>query len=232
MCNFNNEVAFDGNCFVQKNLRGKGIITQIINNYRTHFGDRNVGINGVEDMVKVYLRKGFIQSFPIEAYAGQPDEKKLSFTKGRYSLNVAMYTPGLFEEVLQYDTEIHTIPRREFLKCWLDENITTTYCALESGKIKGYGCVQPTDQGCYVIGPMYADTKDIAHDLFTNLMLSVPHGSDVSVNVAPGNNLPMGTVKVHSMSLQLRMYRMYTKEVIKLDLDRVYAFSTAGIGLV
>ena len=232
-CNFNNEIAFGGNYIVQKDFRRINIGKQLFNHIKEHVGSRNVGINGVENMVEHYQSVGFVnKAFPILTYTGKPNQRTFSIIADRNNQPLIKYTCNLFEELFHYDTEIHTTPRREFLKCWLNENITTTYCVVNSGKIIGYGCVQPTDRGVYAIGPVYADTPDIAHSLFTKFMLSVPDGSGVAMNILPDNKLLMDIVHKHSLTLQLKMYRMYRTKTPQLDLDRVYAFSTVGISLV
>ena len=83
-----------------------------------------------------------------------------------------------------------------------------------------------------MIGPVYADTPDIAQRLFIKLFLSVPEGKLVAFDIPSDNSLTTGIAKEHGMKFELKLFRMYTKEVMKLDLDRVYAFSTMGVALL
>ena len=226
------KVAFGGFFIVHKDWRGKGVGSKLFKEHLKHIGDRNFGIDAVEESVQHDKKDGFIHmSFAVSAFMGVPDRLKL-LRLDQYDEDLVKYTADLFECLFQYDSKLHTIPRRDFLKCWVKEDITTTYCAMENGNIKGYGCLQPIEGGHYMIGPVYADTPDIAKRLFTKLFLSVPDGKQVAFDIPTDNSLAMGIAKEHGMTLQLKLFRMYNKEVIEFDLDRVYAFSTMGIALV
>ena len=232
-CNLNDSVAFGGYFIVRKDWRRRGVGKLLFDKHLKHIGDRNFGIDAVEDRVEHDKKDGFIHmSFPVSAYMGIPDRANLATLDDEHAGSLVKFNPDLFEQLFVYDTKMHTIPRREFLKCWIKEDITTTYCAVAEGGIEGYGCVQPIEGGSYMIGPVFADTPELAGGLFTKLMLSVPEGKQVAFDIPSENPLSQAIVKRHKMVFELKLYRMYTKEVLKFDLEKVYAFTTMGIALV
>ena len=85
-----------------------------------------------------------------------------------------------FKELLQYDDKCFVRPgskfREEFLRKWLIiPNSSTIVAQNSSGDIVGYGCRRPAFQaGNHLIGPLYADSYDVAHDIVVGLSQDIP----------------------------------------------------------
>ncbi len=81
-----------------------------------------------------------------------------------------------FEDILKYDNQCFVKPnskfREDFLRKWLSISKSSAVIAMNScEQVVGYGCQRPAFQeGNHLIGPLYADNYDIAHDIISKLV--------------------------------------------------------------
>ena len=89
-------------------------------------------------------------------------------------------TPGLFDELIAFDDRCFVRPgsefRRRLLERWTSIEGGKTVVALDSDhRIVGFGCRRPAfEKGHHLIGPLYADSFDIAWDLVAQLSNDIP----------------------------------------------------------
>jgi len=87
-----------------------------------------------------------------------------------------------FNKLIEYDNKCFVSqnfkPRRDFLRLWTQIPEGATYVALSDiseGRIIGYGCRRPALQPFnHELGPLYADSTDIAEALLSKLCSDVP----------------------------------------------------------
>ena len=75
-----------------------------------------------------------------------------------------------FDDFLKYDETIHPgVERYYWQKCFAKKG-STFYVSLNGDNIVGFGGTRPYKPGCIHIGPLYADTPDIAKVLVKSLV--------------------------------------------------------------
>ncbi|CAK9303341.1 unnamed protein product [Gordionus sp. m RMFG-2023] len=160
----------------------------------------------------------------------------------------------LLKLMIDYDTVIHTSSREGFIREAVSHyEHTTTIIALTtnpldgSHQIVGYGMLRPRYVG-YTIGPLYADSSDIARCIFVALLNKISTQEPVLIDTTiieedteakndSGNGLSLPNefrkriVKNVLNNLGLRrecfLYRMYTKENVDLPLHKTYAVTSS-----
>lgn len=100
---------------------------------------------------------------------------------------IFQYDDALFDSLIAYDDKCFIAAgsqvRRDFLKAWVDIKDSAACLAFANGNVVGYGCLRPSLVGTsHLIGPLYADSKDIAKDLIRTLIKSVA-ASEVTLDI-------------------------------------------------
>jgi len=180
-----------------------------------------IGMDGVFDMQAYYAQGGFnfavrdlrfestAQSFPVS-----PDIHDLSEVD--------------FASLDTYDRAHFPAPRGEFLKRWVTQPGTHALGCVLDGKLAGYGVVRPCRQG-YKIGPLFADSPDIAEELFRALSTPVS-GSDIYIDVPEDNEAAMTLTRRHSMKEVFGCAKMYYGPRPELPEDEIFAVTTFELG--
>jgi len=153
--------GFAGLYIVKKPYRGQGyglMLTQFLLN---RFATLNIGLDGVLENIELYERVGFHYYFKNYRYAGiaRPFEDSSS-----NDLPIVSLKNIDFKALCQYDRQCFPAARTEFLKCWIHQPKAITLGYLLDRKLAGYIVARPCQTG-YKIGPLFADTPDIAESL-------------------------------------------------------------------
>jgi hypothetical protein len=137
--------------------------------------------------------------------------------------HIVPYDEGLFGRIFTYDNLVqHIKPREEFLRLWFDKDQARTAVAMAGDRVLGYGCIYPTYIG-YRIGPLYADSEDIAANLVQALLEVVPE---------PEPTITMSVLNDHAgfkLAKELNLVFRSSNETamcardIQFRMDRVYA---------
>lgn len=86
-----------------------------------------------------------------------------------------------FQKLIEYDNKCFVSqnfkPRHDFLRLWTQIPNGATYVALDDtsgGHVIGFGCRRPAIQPLnHELGPLYADSSDVAEALFGKLCSEV-----------------------------------------------------------
>ena len=201
-----------------------------------YLGDRNIGIDAVEARVEFDRKNGFkVDSFTVSAFLGTP-KRELLIPHDSDDVTIATLdceNEADVQRLLEYDTAKHTIRREGCFRQWIDPKVTTTLVARDvSGNVIGYGCLQPIEGGHVMIGPVFAERSEVGRELLVRLCLAAPSEKCVGFDVPQENIVSMQFAREHAMTEELRLVRMYTKEVVLgIDVRKVFAFTTMGTAL-
>ncbi|KEQ14995.1 GNAT family N-acetyltransferase [Endozoicomonas numazuensis] len=215
--------AYFGLYIVHPNLRGKGLGFEMTR-HRLHLaGYRNIALDGVIDKCPTYRRTGF-----------RAAHKNLRFCfrqkPGPTSKNVVALSDMTLIELLDYEQqELFPCRRKAYLKAWLTQKDAVGYCSLNNHKIQGYGVIRPCIEG-YKIGPLFADTPDIAREILLAL-LSEAREAPVYCDIPEPNET--GVQLFQSLGGQktnfetIRMYNGYEPD---LDYRRIFGQTSLEAG--
>lgn len=208
-----------------------GIGKQMFREVMKLMGDRNVGMNSLSNRITFYTQFGWtIKSYTFHYNQG-PVNPEFIAEVPEGDFEVVSARDIKFDDVIAYDSEIHTVPRPIYISKWAKHQLANTYVALKSGRVVGYGVVRPSDEG-YKMYPLYADDPKIAKALFCRLALHIPAGQILNFTQPVENDQANAFVVGNKLTSRFSMTRLYNKWNIPVDIKRVYSISTTEYGII
>ncbi|HTY14791.1 MAG TPA: GNAT family N-acetyltransferase [Methanoregulaceae archaeon] len=217
---YSDDFMFGGLYIVHPDYRGKGIGRAILDFTKKYAEEYNLGIDGVFDLQKVYEKSGFRFAYRNIRFEGTGGGKIDN------SLTILRKVP--FPRVLVYDSLHYPAVRENFLKHFIYQLDSTGFAAIEGDSLTGYGFVRKCRNG-YKIGPLFADTEEIAETIFSALS-SVADREPLFLDVPEINRAAVTLAQSHDMKEVFGTARMYTKKIPKLPLDHIFGVTTFELG--
>ncbi len=220
---YDENFAFFGCYIVKSEFRHQGYGIQLTHHRLNYVGDRNIGLDGVIDMCPKYERIGFRSAHLNIRYQSQGD-----FTPVMDD-HIAEISEELRPLVEAYDRLYFPAPRKLFLAKWLipaNHHVPLAYVV--NGEVKGYGVLRRCFKG-YKIGPLFAETFEIADKIFQGLAFYAKEGC-ILIDVPEPNAFALRLVERYHMQPCFKTLRMYTKGAPDINLNHVYGMTTLELG--
>lgn len=217
------DFAFIGFYIVKPEHRGRGYGLQIWNAAMTYLQTRNIGLDGVVEQQDNYKKSGFEFAYRNIRYEGTAHQPTEPFP------GIVPASEVAFNEIVQYDAGIFPVPRPQFLQGWLKQPESLAFVALQGGKVAGYSVIRRCRTG-YKIGPLFADNKDLAHQLFLASGNHVQPGTPLFLDTPAANQAAIQLAEAYGMKKVFETARMYTKYQPAIDLNKIYGVTTFELG--
>jgi GNAT superfamily N-acetyltransferase len=223
---YNGEFGFMGFFIVLPEYRSKGLGRELWIKRRNRLISRlkdgaTIGMDGVVSMQAFYQRGGFEIGFRDERYA----------CTGRiFSENeqVRTATSADFDAIQQLDRACFGFDRSRFLKAWLEMPESTTFCFSTTDTLMGFAHLRKAQHG-YKIGPLFADTPEVADALYRSCLNHVP-GEPVFLDIPVSNLHARNLVKQYDATYVFECARMYHGPSPSLPIDRIYGITSFELG--
>lgn len=217
---YEREFAFFGLFIVRPDRRKRGIGLQLTQAAMEHVGECNCGLDGVVSMQSKYTDFGFRPAYRNIRHEGS--------CPGSRQEHVVPLEKLPFEELEAYDRRHFPAPRREFLRGWVSQPGSAALGYVRGGKLAGYGVLRPCRVG-YKIGPLFADSDEIADTLFQSLCVG-SYGASVYLDTPEPNEAAVALAWRYGMRPCFETARMYTKAIPDLPIDHVFGVTTFELG--
>lgn len=215
--------GFIGFYIVKPDYRGQGYGIQIWNAGLKRLSGRNVGLDGVVAQQSNYKRSGFELAYRNIRYegvsGGAPAENSEIINLSRVP----------FAAVEAYDQPFFPENRTRFLKSWLNQPERIALGVMHKGRLSGYGMVRACRSG-YKIGPLFADSPELAESLFVSLKAGVKPEKPIYLDVPEMNRDAVVLAENHGMKLVFETARMYTGVFPDLPLNRLFGVTSFELG--
>ncbi|MBO9450142.1 GNAT family N-acetyltransferase [Tropicibacter sp. R16_0] len=226
--NYDEKFAFLGFYIVHPDHRGRGAGLRLWQAAVKHAGRRLIGLDGVQEEQANYAKSGFQLAYRNIRFGG-PIGRALANLP-----NSALATPlsRVTAELEHFDRAAFPALRTSFLALWLGSDGHVARAVVDNGALKGYGVIRPCRSG-YKIGPLFADTAQIARDLAGSLLASVPaahHDSEVFLDVPEPNEAAMSLAGDMGLTPVFETARMYTGPAPDIAMDRIFGVTTFELG--
>ena len=223
---YNNEFGFMGLFIVKPEYRAIGLGRKLWYQRRDLLIDRlngnaSIGMDGVVDMQAFYQKGGFEIAFKDERY------EKLGM-KCSIADNIFSIENEDFHEVLTYDKKCFGFLREKFLKLWINLPENKTFKYVEGDKIRGFCIARKVSIG-FKIGPLFADNKEIAEELYKACLNSVI-GKPLYIDIPMSNQEAIQIVKKYNAKYVFECARMYYGQIPRADIKKVYGITTFELG--
>lgn len=220
---YDEQFAFCGFYIVDKAFRGKGYGLALTKARLAYIGKRNAGLDGVVNMVDKYADLGYKTAHNNGRYTGgaYPVPEK-------YNPVIVPLTTVDFTCLLEYDRLHFPAPRPTFLKCWINQPESASLGYMDSGRLLGYGVIRVCRSG-FKIGPLFADSPEIAEELFLNLIAHAK-GQEFYLDIPENNPHAKALVKRYQLKKVFETARMYLKAEPRLPIEQIYGITTFELG--
>ena len=197
-------------------------------------GVRNLSLSGREDVVKLYERYGYkIYSWKVLGYTGFPD---LDLMRKYQIPDTIKVEDGKDEshlaKILDYDAQLYPYDRRKYMKGVMQEKEMVVKVALEGEAVVGYAVLSPSIEGLgYHIGPLYAESTDIAKALMREVCLAKPEVAKKGVFMegAEPNDKRVEFEEFSSVKIGYKLQKMFTKHEMALPLQKVFSLANTDL---
>ncbi len=220
---YGHSFGFIGFYIVKPEYRGQGYGLQIWNAALTRLGGRTIGLDGVVDQQGNYMKSGFTLAYRNVRHQGTGG-RPVPSDSGLVPLSALA-----FNEICAYDHPFFPDDRVAFLRCWIHQPQSTALGIMLNRQLTGYGLLRRCRSG-YKIGPLFADTPELAERLYLALQASAPEGAPIFLDTPAVNAAAAELAKRHHMIPAFETARMYLGGNPDLPTDRIFGVTTFELG--
>ena len=215
--------GFIGFYIVKPEHRGKSYGLQIWKAAMRRLDGRVIGLDGVVDQQENYRKSGFRFAYNNLRYEGR------STGTCETDASIVPLSTLSIEEVINYDGPFFPADRAHFLQRWINQPQGTALGILQNGKLSGYGVIRACQEG-FKIGPLMADSEELAERLFGALKSHASNGAPLFLDTPAVNRAAIALAERHGMTVSFQTARMYLGEVPTFPADRLFGVTSFELG--
>ncbi|OZG70094.1 GNAT family N-acetyltransferase [Hahella sp. CCB-MM4] len=220
---YNDDFGFLGFYIVKPEFRGKGFGIQTWKAGLDYLSGCNIGLDGVVEQQDNYKTSGFTLAYRNIRYEGAGGGEVADMK------DVVDLSDFPEEALSQYDRKFFPADRSTFLHHWLRQPNAHTAGLVRENRLCGYGVIRECRSG-YKIGPLFADTPEIAERLFLVLKSHATEKDKIYLDIPAPNPAALALVEKYAMSPVFETARMYTKAAPEISVDRLYGVTSFELG--
>ncbi|CAM9792715.1 unnamed protein product [Ascophyllum nodosum] len=214
--------------------RGKGYGKFTFGYAIRHLEGRVIGLDALEAQRSNYAKWGFVVAHENIRFAGVVDlgalpPSPLSTGEADERVVVEDVKQNYVAAVLDFDEKHVPAPRERFVRAWLSAPGHVARVAIIGKEVKGYGVLRPSCDGSR-IGPLFAQSDDLAHLLIRALVAGSSRETKVYIDVPAPNQSSIELVGRLGLTKQWTAYRMYRGLAPELPLEHIYGKTTLEVG--
>lgn len=226
---YEDRFGFMGFFIVRPEFRGRGLGNRLWHARRDRLVERlrpgaTIGMDGVFNMQPYYAKGGFVFShrdirFRAEIPSGfeTPEDPRI--------LPLAELP---FEQVAAYDRTCFPAGRESFLRPWIAQSTAAAFGYRDDRGLRGYGVARRCRDGCK-IGPLFADTPEIAAALYDRLS-GFAAGGALFLDTPENNPAAVAFAQARGMLEVFGCARMYLGPMPDLAHQHIYGVTTFELG--
>lgn len=229
---YGDDFGFLGFYIVRPDHRGLGTGIATWNAGMRHLEGRTIGLDGVGAQQDNYRKSGFVLAGRNIRHTGRPIRRPLSAHASEHVLELRPVDPNDQPALADYDRRHFPADRASFVSGWTlppERATRRSHVALSGGNIVGYGTIRECRAG-FKIGPLFADSREIAEALFLALTATTPDGAEVSLDTPEDNSAAVALAVRAGLAPVFETARMYRGADPDLPLDRIFGITTFELG--
>ncbi len=215
--------GFLGFYIVKPEYRGREYGIQIWDAGLKYLEGRNVGLDGVVAQQENYKKSGFKLAYSNVRYEGIANGQTCE------NADIVYLSTLPFKTIAAYDAPFFPEVRADFTKRWINQEQCKAYGIIQHGKLAGYGVIRQCRTG-YKVGPLYADTPDLAESLLVSLVSAIQTGETFYLDVPQVNPDAVALAERHKMKVVFETARMYTGDKPDLPLGKIFGVTSFEVG--
>jgi ribosomal protein S18 acetylase RimI-like enzyme len=215
--------GFMGFYIVKPEYRGKGYGIQIWNAGLEYLKKRNIGLDGVLEQQENYKQFGFKLAYRNIRYEG------VSGNLTSTNKKIVKLSSISFKTVKLLDQQVFPAKRSNFLKSWIKQPESNALGIMQNEELSGYGVIRKCRNG-YKIGPLIANTSELAEFLFLALKNTVKESEIIFLDIPEINKEALSLVEKYNMKIVFETARMYTKTAPCTSLNKLFGVTSFELG--
>jgi hypothetical protein len=215
--------GFMGFYIVKPEYRAKGYGIQIWNAGMKYLEGRTIGLDGVVEQQENYKKSGFKLAYRNIRYEGAGGGKSPENSE------IVKLSTLPFETVDSYDRLFFPANRSQFIKSWINQPDSYGLAIMQSGELAGYGVIRQCRSG-YKIGPLFAESPELAESLFLALRSKVKPSEPFYLDTPEVNPAAVALAERYNMKVSFETARMYIGETPDIPLNRLFGVTSFEIG--
>ncbi len=215
--------GFLGFYIARPEIREKGYGIQVWNAGMKRLAGRNVGLDGVVAQQDNYRKSGFRSAWNNVRYEGSAAP-----TAPTAGLTMVDARSVPFDRLAVYDRRFFPEPRDSFLAPWITLPERASLVAVRDGEIVGFGVIRAC-RAASRIGPLYAETPEVAASLVTALAAKLG-APTVALDIPDSNKAAVAMAEGMGLKPAFETARMYTGAVPAIDRDGMFAVTSLELG--
>jgi hypothetical protein len=219
---YGRDFSFLGLYIVRPQYRGKGYGKGIWDAGITSAGDRTIGLDGVVAQQDNYRRSGFVLAHRSARWSGVIDGAGVGDPKVRPVVSADL------PSIEAFDRRCFPASREPFLSEWLDSGARHSMCYVDNDRIRGFGTIRRSVDG-YKIGPLFAETRQVAEPLF-HALAARAGTSPVVIDVPATNEGAVEMVRGAGFASSFETARMYRGPAPAQAIERTFGITTLELG--
>ncbi len=216
--------GFVGLYIVAPDWRGRGIGSRLWAKGMARLAGHVVGLDGVPAQQDNYRKSGFSLAWQNIRFAGTARRSARTQAAAIVALGEVDFATLAADE-----RRIFPAPREAFLRAWTTMPEATGLAWLAHGRLCGWGVIRRCREG-HKIGPLVADSPQIAHALYAALCDSVPEGDAVYLDVPVPNADALALAQAEGLRSVFETARMYAGPAPACELQRLYGVTSFELG--
>jgi hypothetical protein len=220
---YDERFAFLGLYIVRPAWRGRGYGKAIWDAGIASAGARTIGLDGVVAQQDNYRQSGFVLAHRTARWGGL-----LTNRAAPVSSSVQLVSRELVSAVSMFDRGCFPAPRDGFLASWLDDTPSRQSLVYRTeGAVRGYGTIRRSVEG-HKIGPLFADTPEIAADLLDALASRA--GGPIFIDIPAVNDAAIDLAQSRGLAASFETARMYRGSPIALPETSIFGITSLELG--
>ena len=219
---YGKDFGFIGFYIVHSDHRNKGYGIKIWDKAIDYLKNKNIGLDGVVAQQDNYKKSEFKLAYRNIRYQGIGKKYQVDDD------NIIKANLIPFSDLIKYDDQCFPVSRPQFIKYWITEPESLTLSYYKNNKLMGYGMIRKCVTG-YKIGPLFADDKIIAENLFKELN-NFAVNSLIVIDIPEVNKDAVELMNKYKMKPVFETARMYTKKPPAINLNKVFGVTTFELG--
>ena len=215
--------GFLGFYIVKPAYRGQGYGIRIWNDGLARLKGRVVGLDGVVDQEENYKKSGFVLAYRSTRYQGAG----IGPTNAKPGIVPLSMLP--FDKVSAYDRPFFPDRRLRFLRCWISQPQGCALGYMRNDSLAGYGVLRRCRSG-HKIGPLFADSSEIAEYLFLALQKDIAKDAPIFLDIPVVNAAAVDLAKRHNMTAIFETARMYAGRSPRLPMQGLFGVTSFELG--
>lgn len=220
---YNDTFGFLGFYMVKPKYRGKGYGYKIWQAGIQYLKGCNIGLDGVVNQQENYKKSGFRLAYNNIRFQGNGSGQLIQNPK------LTPLNQVTIKQIKKFEKDFFPVPRPQFIEKWIQLPASYGYAILEDGDIKAYGVMRKCREG-YKIAPLFAEKAEQANVLFEVFKSHAHTNEHIYLDIPEINSQAMALVKSHKMTEVFQTARMYTGEIPKLPIEKIYGITSFEIG--